>query len=78
MIKNFFPDKHTHANESIVGLAALVLKHLKTPKSVDEIWSQLRGEKVPENVSFDTALLAIDFLFLIGAVNVTRDGLIHK
>jgi hypothetical protein len=77
-MKDFLPSKHTYANESVVGLAALILRNLKTPKTVDEIWARLRGDKIPDNVSFDTTLLAVDLLFLIGAVRINEDGLLHK
>jgi len=80
-MNTFFPSKHVSFNESIVGIGAIILKHLDGGKAIDDLWRELRGTKashyrLPERVDFDVFILAVDFLFLVGAVQHTAAGAI--
>jgi hypothetical protein len=77
----FFPSKHVSFNESIVGIGAVILKHLEGGKVIDDLWSEMRRirashDRLPEKVDFDTFILAVDFLFLVGAVKQNNSGII--
>ena len=80
-MNNFFPSKHLSFNESIVGIGAIILKHLDGGKAIDDLWNELRRiktphEHLPEKVDFDMAVLAVDFLFIVGAVKQNDAGAI--
>lgn len=74
------PDKHISLASSLLGLGSFVLGVLKeTPKvSLDELW-RLYGdaygeERYPGYHSFDNMILAVDFLYSLGAVELQTDG----
>lgn len=81
-MNNFFPSKHVSFNESIVGIGAIILKHLDGGKTIDDLWRELRRvkashDRLPEKVDFDMVILAVDFLFLVGAVKQNDTGVIE-
>jgi hypothetical protein len=72
------PNKHITVSQSLWGLAAFLLTFLESPKTVDELW--VKFEKInntnqfPAKHSFERVVLALDFLYLIDAIEVTADG----
>jgi len=73
------PNKHLQISESIIGLGAVVLKILEHPKTVDEIWQNYikkynESQDFPAYHNFDNMLLAINLLFMIGAVDTNQNG----
>ena len=73
------PDKHITLAESILGLGAFVLGELlKGAKSVDRLYERVsdasEGPNLPAYHDFDSLLLAILFLYSIGAVELTNNG----
>ena len=67
------PQKHLHISESILGLGGVVLDCLKDEaKTVDEIWQKFQifnnSEHFRTKWSFDDMLLALSFLYSVGAV----------
>ncbi len=74
------PTKHTNFSESLLGLGSYVLNELKTPKTVDYLWKQYnidyKKEKYFGKHSFDNLLLAIVFLYSIGAVKEKNGDII--
>lgn len=74
------PSKHIALSESIIGLAGYLLTLLKGGSfSIDMIWNRLTNPK--DNVeacfarhSIDNVVLAIDFLYMIGSIDVDGDG----
>ena len=75
------PDKHIKVAESILGLGSALLGLLDRSKEVDELWSQFSSindsELYPAHQSFDNFILALDFLYLVGAIEI-REGEITK
>lgn len=76
------PDKHIKVAESLLGLGGFVLQKLKTPQSVDELWVSFlkayQTKQFPVYHSFDNLILAIDFLYLIGAIIEDEQGRLIK
>jgi hypothetical protein len=72
------PDKHIKLAESLLGLGSFALQELDTPKAIDVIWAELQevteANEFPAYHSFENLVLAIDFLFSIGAVRVETNG----
>jgi len=74
------PEKHVYMSESLLGLGSIILRLLQdTPKDLDTIWVELQKEDVLQeringSISLDTVIFAVDFLFIIGAVNLNSRG----
>ncbi|MCF8243648.1 MAG: hypothetical protein K9J37_04540 [Saprospiraceae bacterium] len=74
------PAKHIRYSESLLGLGGFLLSMLKEPATLDELWmkfEKINNRKLPAYHSFDNVLLALDFLFLIGALNIADTGELH-
>ena len=77
------PEKHVRTTESLLGLGALVLASLeRNSKSLDALWTDLKQleavkQRVHGSVSLDSVVLAIDFLFAIGALTLNNEGLLE-
>ena len=69
------PSKHIRLSESLLGLGAIILDIIKTPRSIDELWfefSKINNSKetFPAYHDFDNLILAINYLFIIGALSI--------
>ena len=73
------PDKHITLAESILGLGAILLNELlEGPKSVDRLYDKVvvvsETPALPAYHNFDDLLLAIIFLYSVGAVEISEIG----
>lgn len=74
------PTKHIKTENSLIGVGAEVLALLDRDKTVSRLFSDLQEDRQESELStihFDWFLLAIDFLFSIGAIRF-ESGLIKK
>lgn len=77
------PSKHIRFSESLLGLGGVLLSFINEPISVDEIWykfSEINNheKKLPAYHNFDNVVLALNYLFLIGAVSLDKNGKIYN
>lgn len=77
------PGKHISMSESIFGLGGFVLSLLNTPKTLDKCWKELNKKYIDKNIikkkhTLDTFILTIDFLYMIGSVDINERGEIYK
>ena len=67
------PDKHISFSESLLGLGGYIVSQIKSPKSVDALWKAYQADCAisvyPFRHSFDNLMLAILFLYTIGAIS---------
>lgn len=72
------PDKHITLAESVLGLGAFLLGALDRPTTVDRLYGLVREARenrlLPAYHDFDAVMLALVFLFTIGAVELTDTG----
>lgn len=72
------PQKHIKLSESIFGLGSIILGLIYKPISFDELWSEFQKinntEDFPFSHSLDNFILALTFLFLIGAIQEGSRG----
>lgn len=71
------PSKHIRLSESLLGLGGILLTITKEPVTVDDIWfkySQINNSKnkFPAYHNFDNVILALNYLFLIGAIEINN------
>jgi ABC-3C biological conflict system middle component len=69
------PNKHVSAEASLIGIGAVILGHVRGGQTVSRLWERVRA--VPEVRTFDRLVIALDFLYAIGAVEY-QDGLIRR
>lgn len=74
------PKKQLSLNESFFGFGAFLLEHINSPTSVDELWRYYKdsyeSKKYPVKFSFDQFIMALDYLFIIGAIKENERGLL--
>lgn len=72
------PNKHITISQSLLGLGGFILTFLNTPQTVDEIWKSLEkvsgSSKFPANHTFENMILAIDYLYIIRAIDYSKEG----
>jgi hypothetical protein len=72
------PDKHIRISESILGLGGLVLSCLNRRVTFDTLWKRVQEPLVspawPAAHGVENFVLALCFLYSIGAVDVSPDG----
>ena len=75
------PSKHLSQDRALLTVGAAILRHLSHPVTVSALWEQMprsaRDQKAPPTLRYDGFVLALDLLFLIGAVEL-RDGLLVR
>lgn len=77
------PSKHLRFSESLLGLGGVLLTFIKEPVTIDDIWlkySEINNtkNKFPAYHSFDNIILALDYLYLIGAIEINNVGKIQN
>ncbi len=75
------PTKHLAQDRALLTVGARILPRLVQPKTVSALWEELSGVTASMNKSgtlrYDAFVLALDLLFLVGAVQL-KDGLLTR
>lgn len=75
------PSKHLPQDRALLTVGAAILRHLSHPVTVSALWEQMPraavGHKASSPMRYDGFVLALDLLFLIGAIEL-RDGLLVR
>jgi len=76
------PSKHLSHDRALLTWGAHILQQLSQPKTVSALWEDLpRKDQTTRNLalplSYDVFVLALDLLFLVGAVEL-REGLLSR
>jgi hypothetical protein len=75
------PSKHLRPDRALLTVGGDLLGFLREPMTVSRLWDELRSERSQKansaSVNYDWFVLALDLLFLVGAVELER-GLIRK
>lgn len=69
------PTKHILPRNSLLGAGAVLLKLLEQSTTVSALWQKAKGR--PEIANYQRYVLALDFLFMVGALNL-NDGLLVR
>lgn len=75
------PTKHVRPDRALLAVGGDLLVCLREPATVSRLWDDFRlkrgncGESAP--INYDWFVLALDLLFMIGAVELDR-GLLRK
>jgi hypothetical protein len=68
------PDKYVRERSSILGQAAYLLSIRRLSMTVSDLWSEIG--KADREMSYDSFVLSLDLLYLLGAVDLT-DGILR-
>jgi len=75
------PNKHITISQSLLGLGGYILTILESPQTIDELWLYLEktlgSSKFPTKHTFENMILALDFLYVIRAIDYTSEGKIN-
>lgn len=75
------PSKHISHDRALLSVGARILPSLSQPKTVSAVWEDIRppvtakGDLPP--TQYDEFVLALDLLFLLGAVEI-QGGLLRR
>lgn len=74
------PRKQLSVSESLFGFGGFLLQQLSVPATVDELWEYYKdsyaNKKYAVKFSFDQFIMALDYLFIIGAIKKNERGLL--
>ncbi|MCY4261297.1 MAG: hypothetical protein OXC91_13670 [Rhodobacteraceae bacterium] len=75
------PTKHVRTERAIIGIGGELLDLLREPMTVSRLWNELRKRRTVTApvapIDYGWFVLALDFLFLVGAVE-SRRGLVVR
>lgn len=76
------PSKHLPQDRALLTVGARILQRLNQPRTVSSLWEELpRKDGMARDpafhLSYDGFVLALDLLFLVGAVEL-REGLLSR
>jgi hypothetical protein len=73
------PTKGLAVDRALLSVGADVLRRLDRPKTVSRLWEQIRERhsSLLEAIPYDWFLLALDMLYIVGAVEL-EDGRLRR
>ena len=75
------PTKHVRGDRALIGVGGEILRLLYEPMTVSRLWDEVRTGRAayaPDSpIGYEWFVLALDLLFLMGAVTLDR-GVLHK
>jgi hypothetical protein len=75
------PTKHVRVDRALIGVGAEVLELLKRPMTMSRLWDEIRTRRTLHApvapIDYRWFVLALDLLYVIGAVELDR-GLLRR
>lgn len=69
------PKKHIRLEQSLFGISAIILTHLKYLNDLDNLYSVLlKDERINKGITFEIMILSIDFLYIFGIIKKDERG----
>ena len=72
------PQKHIRLSESLLGLGANILDLLSRPQNPEQIYDKLKDLNLLISHNFEHIILALDFLYACGAIELNEQGKVVK
>lgn len=69
------PTKHISEDQSLIGVSAIVLRHLERQQTITSLWDKVRAESSVG--TYERFVLALDLLYITGIINLSN-GMIHR
>jgi len=75
------PTKHIRGDRALIGVGGELLRLLKQPMTVSRLWDEVRAARAayaPSSpISYEWFVLALDLLFVMGAVKLDQ-GVLNR
>lgn len=75
------PTKHIRPDRALLAIGGDLLLSLREPVTVSRLWDDIRSKRgqpgEPAPINYDWFVLALDLLFMLGAVQLDR-GILRK
>ena len=75
------PTKHIRPDRALLSVGGDLLTYLREPLTVSRLWDEIRSTRSGSDdaapINYDWFVLALDLLFIMGAIEFDR-GLIRK
>lgn len=75
------PSKHISRDRALLSVGARILPYLSRPRTVSALWevmvSVAAGTSDPVSLHYNEFVLALDLLFLLGAIEI-QSGLLRR
>lgn len=72
------PKKHIRVSESLLGLGANIINLLSRPQTPEQIYEKLKNFNLLISHDFEHIILALDFLYACGAIDLNEQGKVVK
>lgn len=69
------PSKHISEGEAMIGVGAVLLRHLEWQQTITSLWDKVRDE--PSVATFERFVLALDLLYIAGIIDLSK-GMIRR
>ena len=64
------PTKHISEDHALIGVGAVLLRHLDRQQTITSLWDKVRDE--PSMGTFERFVLALDLLYIIGIIDLSK------
>lgn len=64
------PSKHISEDQALIGVGAVVLRHLERPQTVTSLWDKVRDDRAVG--TYERFVLALDLLHITGVIGLTQ------
>ena len=75
------PSKHMAEDRALLTVGATILRYVSRATTVSALWEKMSPSTAAQHsapvLSYDEFVLALDMLFLLGAIEL-NDGLLHR
>lgn len=75
------PAKHLSPERALLSVGGHLLEQLDAPQTVSSLWDSVRARRETDDprapISYDWFILALDLLFMMGAVSLDR-GVVRR
>ena len=75
------PTKHIRTERALIGVGSELLDIMREPKTVSRLWDELRARRSVDApnapIDYNWFVLALDLLFMLGAVETKRGLLVR-
>lgn len=69
------PTKHLREQDTLLGVGAVILQSLTSPRTTTQLWQRLRADA--RVATYERFILALVLLYILGAIHFS-DGSIRK
>jgi len=78
------PNKKIRPENSLIFIGGNILRSISEPKTISRVWHELsestdvNDDKSNHKLTFDWFILSLDFLFLIGVLELSQGKVMRK